>query len=301
MQFPLPITAIILTYNEKRNLKDCLISLKGFVNQIIIVDSFSTDNTIEIAREYEAEIFQNKWKNYSNQFNWALNLPSIRNEWILRIDADERWTDKGFEKLADLLSSDCNGIYVRMKIFFMGRPLLYGGMYKNLFLRVFKKQHAFLEDRWMDEHIVVSGKSVVTEIDVIESNYDRQQNIGLWITKHNNYSTREAVDFLIEKHKLLKQDTIADIKGNKLTRKRWIKEKIYFKMPYFLRPFLYFFYRYIVLLGFLDGYTGFIFHYLHAFWYRFLCDVKAYQIEQLSRKSGMSIAECLHEHYDIKI
>lgn len=297
----LPITAIVLTYNETRNLAACLNSLKQDVDQIIIVDSFSTDDTLQIATEYGCDIFQNPFINQAKQFAWALQLQAIKNEWIMRVDADERWTAAGFNELRSLVQQDCNGIFVRMKIYFMGKPLKYGGMANNLFLRVFKREGAYIEDRWMDEHIVVPGNTIQSNIQVLEMNYDRQENMHLWTTKHNNYSTREAVDFLIAKHKLISQSSIADVKGNKLSRKRWIKEKVYFKIPYLIRPFGYFIYRYIFLLGFLDGYSGFIFHYLHAFWYRFLADVKAYQIEQLARQSGKTIPECIQEHYNISI
>jgi len=297
----LPITAIVLTYNEKRNLAACLASIRNYVDQIIIVDSFSSDNTLEIANEYGCIIYQNEFINQAKQFAWALGLNEIKHEWVMRIDADERWTTKGFDELAGYLNSDISGVFVRMKIFFMGKPLKYGGMSNNLFLRVFKRTGAFIEDRWMDEHIVVPGKTVASDIDVIERNYDREKNLHLWTVKHNNYSTREAVDFLISKHKLIQQSTIANFKGNKLSRKRWVKEKLYFKTPYLVRPFIYFVYRYFFQLGFLDGYSGFIFHYLHAFWYRFLADAKAYQIEKLAKEANASIQQTIKEHLGISI
>jgi hypothetical protein len=158
-----------------------------------------------------------------------------------------------------------------------------------------------MEDRWMDEHISVDGKTVISSIDVIESNYDRQKNISLWTDKHNSYSTREAVEFLIAKYKLKEMDSVANIFGNKTEKKRWLKENFYFRIPLFLRPFLYYIHRYIFKLGFLDGKEGFIFHYLHAFWYRFLVDVKVYQMEKLAKKENKSIKEIIKEHYGIEI
>jgi glycosyltransferase involved in cell wall biosynthesis len=298
----LPVSAIVMTLNEKLNLQQCLESVSDFIDEIIIVDSYSSDNTIEIAKRYTDKIYQNKFVNQAKQFIWALDNIEIKNEWILRLDADERWTKKGFDELSDIIANDkADGVYVKMKIFFMGRWIKHGGFYPNYFLRVYKKSKGKMEDRWMDEHIKVEGKTIITNIDVIESNYDRQKNISLWTDKHNKYSTREAIEFLIQKHKLKPLDTVAKFWGNKTERKRWFKEKFYFRLPLFLRPFLYYFHRYIFKLGFLDGKEGFIFHYLHAFWYRFLVDVKVYQIEKLAKKENKEIQQVIKEHYGLKI
>lgn len=302
MKKSLPISAIVMTANEKLNLEECLNSIQAYLDDIIIIDCYSTDNTLEIAKKFTSKVYQNNWINYSKQFIWALENTNIKNEWILRIDADERWTKEGFEELKKIIDSgSADGVYVKMKIFFMGRWIKHGGFYPNYFLRVYKKSKGKMEDRWMDEHISVDGKTIISNIDVIESNYDRQKNITLWTTKHNNYSTREAIEFLIQKHNLSKLDTVAKFWGNKTERKRWLKEKLYFRMPLFLRPFLYFIHRYIFKLGFLDGKEGFIFHYLHAFWYRFLVDAKVYQIEQIAKKENKTITEVIKEHYNIEL
>ena len=298
----LPITVIIMTYNEERNLRACLESVKEYIDDIIIVDSISNDNTETIAREYTNKFYENKFINQAKQFIWSIANTDIENEWILRLDADERWTKEGFEELRKIIEDDnADGIYVKMKIYFMGRFIKHGAFYPNYFLRVYKKSKGAMEDRWMDEHIKVEGKVVHSNIDVIESNYDRQENISLWTDKHNGYSTREAVEFLIAKHNIHKIDTVANLFGNKTERKRWLKENIYFKTPLFIRPFMYFVYRYVFKFGFLDGKEGFIFHTLHAFWYRFLVDTKVYQIEQLAKKNNQTIQEVVLDHYGMDI
>ena len=176
----LPVTAIVLTYNEKLNLQECLESVINYIDEIIIVDSFSNDETIQIADTYGIKWYQNKFINQSKQFIWALANVKIKNEWILRIDADERWTKEGFEELRNIIeNNNADGVYVKMKIFFMGRWIKHGGFYPNYFLRVYKKSKGKMEDRWMDEHIKVDGRTIISGIDVIESNYDRQKNIGL--------------------------------------------------------------------------------------------------------------------------
>ena len=302
MSNSLPVTAIVLTYNEEINLLACLNSISGCVDEIIIIDSFSNDQTLEIARQYTCKIYQNPFVNQAKQFIWALDNSEISNEWILRIDADERWTAEGFDELRDIIENDrADGVYVKMKIYVMGRWIKHGGFYPNNFLRVFKKSKGTMEDRWMDEHIRVDGRTIVSGIDVIESNYDRQKNMVLWTNKHNSYSTREAAEFLIAKHNLAKVDTIANLFGSKTERKRWIKEKVYFRFPLFVRPFLYFIYRYFFKFGFLDGMQGFIFHTLHAFWYRFLVDAKVYQIEKNARDEGTDIRAALKKHYGLDV
>ena len=298
----LPITAIVLTYNEERNLKACLESISDYVDDIIVVDSISNDKTKEIADKYTHKFYENKFINQAKQFIWAIANTDIKNEWVLRIDADERWTEEGFKELRKIIEDDsADGVYVKMKIFFMGRFIKHGAFYPNYFLRVYKRSKGAMEDRWMDEHIKVDGVVVHSNIDVIESNYDRQENISLWTDKHNGYSTREAVEFLIAKHNIHKIDTVANLFGNKTERKRWMKENIYFKTPLFVRPFMYFVYRYVFKLGFLDGKEGFIFHTLHAFWYRFLVDTKVYQIEQLAKKNNQTIQEVVLDHYSMDI
>lgn len=291
-----------MTFNEEKNLYECIFSIKDYVDEIIVVDSFSKDKTVEIAKHFTSKIYQHEFINQAKQFIWAVENCEIKNEWILRIDADERWTAEGFAELNNIIDSDkADGVYVKMKIFFMGRWIKHGGFYPNYFLRVYKKSKGKMEDRWMDEHIKVDGKTFVSGIDVIESNYDRQKNISLWTDKHNKYSTREAIEFLIHKYKLKETDSIANPLGNKTERKRWLKEKFYFKLPLFVRPFLYYLYRYFIMLGFLDGKEGFIYHYLQGFWYRFLVDAKIYQIESLAKKENKTVPEIITEHYGIKL
>jgi glycosyltransferase involved in cell wall biosynthesis len=291
-----------MTSNEERNLEPCLASIKDYVDDIILIDSYSEDGTLDIAKKYLHKIYQNEWINYSGQFIWALKNAKIKNEWILRIDADERWTKEGFEELKGIIENDeTEGVYVKMKIFFMGKWIKYGGYYPNYFLRVYKKSKGKMEERWMDEHISVSGKTITSNIDVLEMNYDRQENISLWTEKHNKYSTREAIEFLIYRYKLKEISSIADLYGGKTERKRWMKEKFYFKLPLFIRPFLYYLYRYIIKLGFLDGKRGLIYHFLQGFWYRFLVDAKIYQVKLLARKQKKTIPQVIKEHYGIEV
>lgn len=292
MNEKLPVTAVILTYNEQKNLRTCLDSLSPYIAQIIIMDSFSQDNTLDIAREYTTHIYQHKFENHALQFNYALAHCEFHNEWIFRVDADERMDPHSFVQLQEIITDpEVMGISLRKKIYFMGKWIRFGGYYPNHFVRLFRKGKGAVENRWMDEHVQVHGKVFQSKIDIIEANYDREQNISLWTTKHNDYATREAVGFLKSKYNLGSEETIARLFGTKTERKRWFKEKAYYITPLHFRAFIYFIYRYFLLLGFLDGYRGFIYHLLQAFWYRFLVDTKIYQFETLSKKKGTRIQD----------
>ena len=135
------ITAIILTLNEEKNIGDCIRSIQPIVKRIVVVDSFSTDKTVEIAKELGAEVLQNKWVNYSTQFAYAIENANVQTKWVFRIDADERLTEKSAAELEGLTQKhaddDVNGIVVRFEVSFMGKSLRHGGIYPIKVLRVF--------------------------------------------------------------------------------------------------------------------------------------------------------------------
>ena len=257
------LAVIILTYNEEFNIGNCLKSVVGLTNNIFIVDSYSTDRTLEIAKKYKAEVIQHPFENQAQQFNWALDNLDIKNEWILRLDADEYITEdlkkEILEKLENGIPDNINGFYIKRRAYFMGRWIRHGGYYPAWILRLFRKGKAKSEERAMDEHIVLlEGESGKLKNDFID---DNKKGLGKWVEKHNNYAQREADDVLR-----------GDIGLGE-------KRKLYYKLPIFCRAFIYFVYRYFIRLGFLDGKEGLIFHFLQGFWYRFLVDAKIYEKE----------------------
>jgi len=262
----LSISVIILTYNEEIHLERLLKNIADWADEIFVVDSYSTDNTVQIAKRYGCKIVQHSFENQAQQFNWALENLDIKNEWILRLDADEYLTEELKEEIKKLLrntnliqkyeSTNINGFYIKRRVYFMGRWIKHGGYYPIWFLRLFKKGKAKPEQRAMDEHIVLlEGRAERLKNDFID---DNKKGLSDWIQKHNNYASREAADVL---------------RGDYGTKKK----KIYYRLPLFCRVFLYFFYRYFIRLGFLDGKEGLIFHFLQGFWYRFLIDAKIYE------------------------
>jgi len=151
----------------------------------------------------------------------------------------------------------------------------------------------------MDEHIkLTEGETVFFENDLVD---DNTNNLTWWTEKHNNYATREAIDILNIIHEFLKYNEVeAKFFGTQEQRKRWLKQR-YARLPLFTRPFLYFLWRYIFKLGFLDGTQGLIWHFLQGFWYRFLVDAKIYEINLIRKEKKISLKDALQEEYGIKL
>lgn len=276
------LSAIILTYNEELHLGECLGSLKDFADQIFVVDSYSTDRTVEIATNYGAEVIQHPFENQAQQFNWALYTLQIKNDWILRLDADEYVTEALKLEIAQVLPAvpqDISGFFIKRRVYFMNRFIKHGGYYPTWLLRLFRKSAGRSEHRGMDEHIVLlRGHAVKLKNDFV---HDNKRDLTDWTNKHNQYSTREVADVL----DLEQGNRGARVRlGGQPARKRWFKEHVYLQLPLFVRPALYFFYRYVVRLGFLDGKEGLIFHFLQGFWYRFLVDAKIYEKRIILKK-----------------
>ena len=268
------LTAIILTLNEEKNIRECISSIQSIAKRIVVVDSFSTDKTVEIAKEMGAEVIAHEFVNQAQQFIYALDTLDIDTKWILRIDADERFTEKSAAELEDLTTKhaddDVNGIVVRFEVSFMGKPLRHGGIYPIKVLRIFKKGYAHMEARNMDEHIVINeGRSIDMKTDCLHQDF---KSLYAWVERHNKYSNREVIDYFNREQS---QEGAALHGSAKL--KRFVKFKIYYKLPMGLRAKLYYWYRYYLKLGFLDGKEGKIFAFLQAYWYRFLVDAKIYE------------------------
>ena len=298
------VSVLILTFNEEKHIARCIESVKSISENIFIVDSYSTDDTIAIAESLGAKCFQRKWENnYAQQYNWGLDNISFGTDWVMRLDADEyvlpELAQEIKEKLATL-PGDVSGVSVNRRVIFLDKWIKHGGYYPTTLLRIWKTGSARLEQRWMDEHVKLDyGNVIHFENDIVDHNLN---NLSWWTNKHNSYATREAVDFLIFKYKLGINESISkEVLGAQDKRKRWFKEKIYFNIPLFVRPFLYFVLRYFFQLGFIDGKQGLIWHYLQGFWYRFLVDAKVYEIYKKTGKDKKQIELFFEREYNIKM
>mgnify|MGYP000520397153 CR=1 FL=1 len=272
----LPISVIILTYNEEKNIEECLKSVYGFCEEIFIVDSYSTDRTLEIAKKYTDKIYQHEFEDYSSQRNWALNNLPIKTEWILNLDADHRVTKELIDELKKIFSrkidDDVKGFLISRRTIFMGKWIKHGLHYPVYHAILFRKGFGRCEKRLYDQHFVVNGKLKKLKGDIIDIVAD---SIDKFISKHIKWAYLEAKEQISGKSSDIKPSLF----GNPIQRRRFFRE-LYNKMPLFIRPFLYFIYRYFFRLGFLDGIEGLIFHFLHGLWYRFIVDVKIYELKK---------------------
>jgi len=305
MTNPLDLSVIILTYNEELHIERCIKNAALFAKHIFIVDSLSTDNTAAIAERFGVKVFTNPFVNQAIQFQWGLDNCPIDTEWVMRIDADEYieppLIDEVLQKLPSLEPS-ITGVCLKRKHHFLGRWIKHGDRYPLVLLRIWRSGSAHIEQRWMDEHIVLdSGVSVTFDGDFVDDNL---HNVGWFIDKHNKYASREMIEIINQKYRLFKGDeSIVHSDAFQARIKRFIKEKIYNQLPIFVRPVLYFIYRYFLRLGFLDGKEGFAYHFMQGFWYRCLVDLKVLEaeralkgekskkeiIDRLSKLTGLSL------------
>jgi glycosyltransferase involved in cell wall biosynthesis len=273
----LDIAVVILTYNEERHIERCIQSIKKYSDNIYIIDSYSTDNTIQICKSLNVNILQNKFINQSKQFTWALDNINFKTEWTLRLDADEYLEDNLIIEIKNKLpniNKDIVGINLKRKHIFMDKWIKFGGRYPLILLRLWRTGHGYIEDRWMDEHIMVEGgKTITLKNSFCDHNLN---NLSFFINKHDWYAGREVVDILLDNLKIKNDKKKLSTKNTSfnVSLKRFFKESFYNKLPIGLGPLLYFLYRYIFLLGFLDGKVGLIYHFLQGFWYRFLVESK---------------------------
>ncbi|MBO4267018.1 MAG: glycosyltransferase family 2 protein [Lachnospiraceae bacterium] len=289
------ITAIILTKNEEANIQKCIRSIKPIVKRIVVVDSGSTDETVSIATGLGAQVLVNEMKPflYAKQFLYGMEHAGIDTKWVFRIDADEELTEESAKEIETLCNenedTDVNGIVVRFEVNFMGRAIRHGGVYPLRKLLLFKYGKGTIEDRCMDEHcILFEGRSVEVAHDSLHHD---DKGLSAWIDKHNNYSTREMMDYFNSRGADAEEATGMQKLDSKARFKRFLRWKIYYRLPAGFRAYAYYFYRYYVRLGFLDGREGKIFCFMQAYWYRFLVDAKIYEARQGDGSSVLSRSE----------
>ena len=287
------LTVVILTKNEEKNLRKCIESFRGLAKRFVIVDCGSTDGTEMLCGQLNEELqavgsqldfYVHPWVSYADQLNWGLDNTDITTEWSMRMDADEELLEDLAQEIDEKLGGlqkPVNGVILRRRTIFMGKWIKHGGRYPELLLRIFRTGKARCEMKIMDEHMILSEGIMVTfKHDLMDNN---QKDLDWWTAKHNWYSNREVLDHQLS----LGGDNLQEDGGSsKQARiKRVVKNTGYYKLPKFFRAHLYFLYRYWIRLGFLDGTEGRIYHFLQAYWYRFLVDAKMYQCE----KTGLNI------------
>lgn len=280
------LAVVILTLNEARHIGRALDSVATIASQVFVIDAGSTDDTAAIAKARGAIVLTNPWTNHAAQVRWALEHAPITADWVMRLDADEIIGPDLAEAIAkrlDALPADVCGVNFKRRYVFMGRWIKHGGLYPAVFLRLWRRGQAMVEDRWMDEHMaLLQGRAVTFDGEFADINLN---NLSYWVDKHNKYATSEAVEVLAKRYALFERKTNAGLDASpQAARKRLIKEKLYNHLPLGVGPLGYFAYRYLFQLGFLDGPEGLIFHGLQGFWYRFLVDAKRAEFDRALRQ-----------------
>lgn len=273
-----PITAVVLTLNEELNLAECLASLVGWVEEIVVVDSGSTDSTLNLAARAGARVAHHAFESHSAQWSWALENLQINTDWVLGLDADQQVTP---ELRSELLSrfgpqgdrgEGINGFYIARRQIFRGRWIRHGGYYPKYLLKLFRRDRVRFDSLDLsDHHFYVDGRTERLDGDIAEDNR-KEYDIGFWVEKHTRYAARIAREELLRRKEGGGWPLPPSLWGSPDQRVMWMKDRWY-RMPLYLRPLLYFFYRYVLRLGFLDGKQGFIFHFLQGYWFRLLVDV----------------------------
>ncbi len=265
-------TVIILTYNSEDTLAATLASARSVSGEIFVVDSFSQDRTVEIASSLGATVVQHPFENYGAQRNWAIDTLPITRPWQLHLDADE-WMDPVLVSaiLALPETPEHQGYFLPRYLRFLGRVLRHGGMSPTWHLRLFCTGNGRCEDRKYDQHFrLTSGTSGQLRGVMID---DVRMSLSEWTARHNRWADGEVAELNSRESSGRLQPNAF---GNPAERKRFLRSQ-YDRMPLFVRPFLLFFYRYFIRLGFLDGTEGFIFWVLQTFWFRFLVDAKLWE------------------------
>ena len=275
---PGTLAVIALTYNEEANLAQALDSVVGWADEIHVLDSLSTDQTVEIARRFGSHVAQNKFVDFAKQRNHALERLPIRSEWVLFLDADEWLPEALKQEISELIASSPpeNGFYINRRLVWMGRWIR-RGYYPTWILRLFRYGKGRCENRPINEHLIVEGSTGRLSNDFI---HEDRKGVGDWIAKHNHYATAESQVMLDARTAPDYREIDVRLFGTQPERKRWIRYKIWNRLPPLIRPFIYFFYRYILAGGFLDGREAFAYHFLQGLWFPMLIDIKYLELKR---------------------
>ncbi|WP_231461780.1 glycosyltransferase family 2 protein [Pedobacter sp. Leaf132] len=268
---------IILTFNEEIHLPRLLNSIIALGAQIYILDSGSTDNTVQIANDYKAEVKTNAFNNHPQQWDFALKNFEITTPWIIGLDADQIVSEALFQQLKDFRNENyegINGIYFNRKNYFQGKWIRFGGYYPFYLLKMFRTGIGYSDlNENMDHRFIASGKTIVWKKGYLLEDNLKEHDLSFWLKKHERYSDLIAIEEAERMQNIRNQTSKPSLFGNPDEKRAWLKN-IWWRLPLGFRPYLYFCYRILFKLGFLDGISGIRFHYLQGFWFRAKVDKK---------------------------
>lgn len=285
-RLPPDLAVVILTYNEEANLAQALASVCGWAREVFVLDSHSTDATEAVAAGFACRFFQNRFVDYASQRNHAIQQLPIESAWILFLDADEWLPGPLKAEIAAKLAGGPpeDGFYIKRRFIWMGRWIK-RGYYPTWILRLFRRGKGACEAREVNEHLVVAGPVGYLAEDFM---HEDRKGLNDWVAKHNAYATREARLLLAGEGRA--GEIQADFRGGQAERKRWLRYRVWNRLPPLLRPFLYFAYRYLFRGGFTEGAAAFSYHFMQALWFHLLVDLKYLELKA-KREVAMAEAE----------
>lgn len=270
-------TAIIMTKNEEKNIVDCLQSMVGFAKRCVVIDCGSTDRTVELAKENGADVYIHEFEYYAKQYNWGIDNCDIDTEWLIRLDADERFPADLKAEIEELIEKNkdtqMNGITIEADFFFLGRCMRHGMRNKRKMM-LFKRSCGRIEDRRRDAYSIISeGYAACTTHRFLHYDF---KDLDSYVRRYNWYATREMQDYID-----FTRGASSEFKNDKLlAAQRKKKFGFYYKAPRYIRAWAWFLYNYIFRGGFLDGKEGLIYYFLECYWYRLLVDAKIFEYEK---------------------
>jgi glycosyltransferase involved in cell wall biosynthesis len=272
-----PVSVLVPTLDEELNLPDCLDSV-AWADEVFVVDSYSRDRTVQIARERGAQVVQHPFESYSRQKNWALDTLPFRNPWVLIVDADERVTPELRCEMETVLpDANCAGYYLNRRVIFLGRWIRHAGWYPNWNLRLFRHQLGRYDGREVHEHVVLNGPAGYLRNDLLH--LDRR-GLEAFVARHNRYSTLEAAArFKAESDAPDRARLPVSLLASPVQRKRFLRERVWPRVP--AKPLVLFVYMYLLRRGFLDGRAGLALCVFHAF-QEFMVGLKLAELRRLS-------------------
>ena len=263
---------LVLTFNDECQISRLLEDL-SLVEQVIIVDSNSTDKTLEICEEFGVKVFTHKFINQAESCNWAIENIFKESDWIFRLDSDERVSKALLDEISSLTIKDEPIVgYVNREMTWMGKKLKYSALRPHFIGRLFKVGYAKYEDV-TEEHLLHDCTSIRLTETFYEDN--KKNDIFYFLEKHMATGIGEVQEY--NKNKRVSEGILFSDLAH--LRTRWFKVNVYNRIPMFIRPAGYFLYRYFFKLGFLDGKAGFSFCFFQAFFYRMLIDQRLFEIE----------------------
>lgn len=277
----IPVTLIVTTRNEELNIEKCLLSAHEFIDQIFVIDSESTDETTTIARRY-AQVIDLPYEHDKIIpwiYQWGLDNLPIKNDWVLILEADQSLTPELRSELTTLFAQPEikeRGFYIKRRQVFRGKQLRFGGYGSKFMLKLFFRTAGELDVEESDTRIYVDGPLGKLKSPILEENL-KENAILFYLQKHLRYADVFAHEEAQRRKQMVAWKSEPAFFGNPDQRVLWLK-RMYFRLPLYVRPFLYFFYRYFLLLGFLDGKQGAVFHFLQAFWFRLVLDIRLEEI-----------------------